>query len=507
MKKRILSLIFSALLCASAVAAAACGESSDSPSPAAAAASQDGDSPAETEPAETEPQYEPDDLPSDLSFGGAKINLLGWDYSSRPNDVEFGITEANGEIVNDAIYERNRKVEERINIDIVESAVPGDNGARAEWVKFVEKSVMAGAKAYDIVAGYSMCGASLAYKNLLWELNDRQYLNFDKPWWPDSLLKEAVCDGKLYFASGDISTNMIYMLYVNYFNKAMFESFGIENPYELVRSGTWTIDKLMSMVDTMYSDLNGDGNRDVGDQFGYVNHITFSDGWFFASGLRTTTVGDEGLPVLSPLFGGERAQGLLDKLNTLFSQPGGFLIDYSYDDAYNLNYNMFMEGRIGLTTTEALQAYEKFRFSDINYGILPMAKYDETQSDYYTVSSFPYSLYGIPVDVDDPDRSAAVLEALASESYRTVSPALFEVALKVKYSQDADSTEMWDLIRSSNVFDFGRIFNDNMNSETYSLYRNAIGAHTADWISTYAKAEKRLTKALAKVVEHLTAEG
>ena len=505
MSKRIISIIFAALLCAASCAA--CGDTASAESPASTTASQNAAEPQETEPAETEPEYEPDDLPADLDFGGAAVNLLGWDYSSRPNDVEFGVTEANGEVVNDAIYTRNNNVEERLKIDLVETTVPGDNAARADWVKHVEKSVMAGSKAYDIVAGYSMCGASLAYKNLLWELNDRQYLNFDKPWWPDSLLKEAVCDGKLYFASGDISTNMIYMLYVNYFNKSMFESFGIDNPYEMVRNGTWTIDKLMSIVDTMYSDLNGDGNRDVGDQFGYVCHATFSDGWFFASDLRTTTIGDEGLPVLSPLFGGERAQGLLEKLNTLFAQPGGFLIDYSYDDAYNMNYNMFKEGRIGITTTEALQAYQQFRFSDINYGILPMAKYDEQQESYYTVSSFPYSLYGIPVDIDDPDRAAAVMEALASESYRTVSPALFEVALKVKYSQDADSTEMWDLIRASNVFDFGRIYNDNMSSETYSLYRNAITSHTADWMSTYAKAEKRLAKALARVVEHLTAEG
>ncbi|MBQ7983184.1 MAG: hypothetical protein IJ302_06430, partial [Clostridia bacterium] len=136
----------------------------------------------------------------------------------------------------------------------------------------------------------------------------------------------------------------------------------------------------------------------------------------------------------------------------------------------------------------------------------PMPKYDEAQEDYYTVSSFPYTLYGIPVDAKDPSMSAALLECLASESYRTVSPALFEVALKVKYASDSDVSAMYDIIRTSNVFDIGRIFNDSMNGKTYSMFRSSLIDNKDGWISTYEKNAKALTKQLENVVEALIEE-
>ena len=44
---------------------------------------------------------------------------------------------------------------------------------------------------------------------------------------------------------------------------------------------------------------------------------------------------------------------------------------------------------------------------------------------------------------------------LNAESYKTVIPAYYEVALKGKYSRDAESAEMLDLIFESRVIDIG----------------------------------------------------
>ena len=49
---------------------------------------------------------------------------------------------------------------------------------------------------------------------------------------------------------------------------------------------------------------------------------------------------------------------------------------------------------------------------------------------------------------------------MASESYRKISPALYEVALKLKYSQDDVSAKMFDIAKSSVVFDLGRILSN-----------------------------------------------
>jgi hypothetical protein len=98
------------------------------------------------------------------------------------------------------------------------------------------------------------------------------------------------------------------------------------------------------------------------------------------------------------------------------------------------------------------------------------------------------------------------MEAMASESYRTVSPALFENAFKVKYAQDEQSSLMYDIIRSTVSFDFGRVFNNDLNSLTYSLFRNAIVQQNTNWASTVKANEKPLTKMLQKLTESLAGE-
>ena len=495
---RISSAVTAILLHAASLTA--CGGAAETPIETQTEAA---DTAAVTEPAEVAPVYEPDDLPEELDFGGVTSHIFGWEGDGE-DIAEFFVEEADGDVVNDAIYDRNRTVEERLNLTLTYTLIPGNNSNRGTWTKTVSQSTLAGDGANDIVAGYSMCGATLANKRLLTDLMELDYLNFDKPWWPDSLIREATCGGKLYFCSGDISTYMIYYLFATFFNKTLVQNYDIENPYELVRNGQWTLDKLISISTDVYSDINGDGKKDAGDQFGYATHCVWADSLFFAADLRTTETGSDGIPVLSQKFGGEKTQALLTTLIDMFASNGMFL-GLNGDD-YDVVRNQFLENRSMFITTQVCFANSYLRHSDVEYGILPLPKYDETQQDYYTVASFPYTLYGIPVDAKDPAMSAALLECLASESYRTVSPALFEIALKVKYAGDDDASEMYDIIRASNVFDFGRIFNDNLSSATYSLFRQALVDGNKNWISTYEKNAKNLAKQLEKVVNNLTKE-
>ena len=48
-----------------------------------------------------------------------------------------------------------------------------------------------------------------------------------------------------------------------------------------------------------------------------------------------------------------------------------------------------------------------------------------------------------------------ILEALAAESYHTVTPAYYEKTLVDKYIRDEESEEMIDIILSSHVYDLG----------------------------------------------------
>ena len=56
------------------------------------------------------------------------------------------------------------------------------------------------------------------------------------------------------------------------------------------------------------------------------------------------------------------------------------------------------------------------RDSDMDFGILPLPKYDEAQTGYYTTSRDGRSMFIIPNDVKDADFVGLITEALAVAS-------------------------------------------------------------------------------------------
>lgn len=160
----------------------------------------------ETGPATDENGYLCDDLP-ELDFGGETVNLLYW---SDVENQEFIAEELTGEVVNDAIYQRNTTVEDRLNIRYNWIGTPGNGGSIDKYVGKVRDSHTAGDNSYDVLASYSRSIAGCLVNGLLTNLESAAYLDYEKPWWPDNLLEESTINGHLYFVSGDISTKEEY---------------------------------------------------------------------------------------------------------------------------------------------------------------------------------------------------------------------------------------------------------------------------------------------------------
>ena len=280
-----------------------------------------------------------------------------------------------------------------------------------------------------------------------------------------------------------------------------------KTPRDLVKEGTWTLDKMKEMTVSAYVDINGNGTQDLDDSFGYVTTTTYTDAYYFAAGLNIAEAGKDGLPVLSPDFSSEKTHDLLNYLIDYFHNNDAIYLKNG--DAvgglscYEAVRKTFLEKRSLFILDQVSSAEIALRDSTVAYGIVPLPKYDEKQENYRTTMSFPYSLYGVPIDAKNPDMSVAVLECLGSEGYRNVSPALFETALKVKYSSDNKTAEMYDILRATVSFDIGRIFNDSMNALTYSMFRGALDRGTGDWASIYKSNEATLTAKFADVINAL----
>lgn len=74
---------------------------------------------------------------------------------------------------------------------------------------------MAGDGAYDIFAAYSRTIAACAANSLTTDISYSKYIDFDNPWWQETLVEESMIGDNLYFISGDISTNVLYMMYAS----------------------------------------------------------------------------------------------------------------------------------------------------------------------------------------------------------------------------------------------------------------------------------------------------
>ena len=429
-----------------------------------------------------------DSLPDGLNFGGEKLTFLYW------NDAPFADFEAetsDDKIIN-AINTRNMTVSDRLGVTFEWIGIPGNTKNRESFATTVRGSTETNSGDFDIVSAHSLVGQDLFVQDLLADLNEVNYLDFSKLWWPGQLTEAATVGKKLGFASGDISTNMLWYMTVMFYNVSLAETYGIEDLHDVVLSGEWTLEKMETVTKNTYKDVNASGIKDVGDTFGFYCPRTTLDSFLFGSGIRVIDHDENGMPKVSDDYGSEKTMNLVENLCIMF---------YDTDDAMTsseYNGTSFAAGDYVLYSNYAHNAANTFKDVAFDMSVLPFPKYDESQENYITTESFSYSIYMIPSDAKNKDMSGAVIEALASSAYRTTTPAIFEMSLKVKYALNNKTSQVYDLIKGNICFDLGRMFGASLDNQTHVAFRNAIANNERSWAVTYAGLEKVLK---AKLVD------
>ena len=145
-----------------------------------------------------------------------------------------------------------------------------------------------------------------------------------------------------------------------------------------------------------------------------------------------------------------------------------------------------------------------FRDNKNPFGVIPYPKYDEAQTDYYTMSDGSHALLAVPASISDPEFTGIITEALCAESWKNVIPKFYETALKVKLADDNDTSEMIDLIKNGCVFDYGYIY-DNGIGFGFTLQNLADTRNRTDIASFYAKREKKVLAANEEMFAKLDA--
>ncbi|MCQ2446523.1 MAG: hypothetical protein MJ141_06555 [Clostridia bacterium] len=506
MKKslRILCALFAMVMVLGVVA---CGTTGDETVTTAAAATEDPNAPAETKSDKDENGYLLDDIPADLKFNQATVKVLYWNDVERP-EFEVEQDELDGNIVSEALYNRNMKTEERLGVVFDWTGQPGDNGDRAAFTDFVVRA-HDGGDYFDIIATYSRTSAMLMKRGLLVDLNtvENSQINFEKPWWPKNLVETCTIGDSLYALSGDISTNVLHFMYAIYYNADMLNNLNLPDPVEFVDNKTWTIDKLIELSSDLYTDNDQNGKQSDADNYGFGTIYYHVDAFYTGSTLRLVEQDPDKLLVLSPDYSSQKCVDLVDKLGkwlttkTCYVSLSGAAVNYYYPFADG---NMlFCQNRVYM----ADNIYGSSNGHNLNgvswnYGVLPTPLYDENQEEYITMIGNPFTLWGIMAgtSAQNATMAAAVIECMGSQAYREVTPALFETNMKYRYTNSTDDkgTRMFDLLHNTICFDLGRIFSDDLS------YMSEIPSINATLGASWATAMKGQLNVLTKKLEKLS---
>ena len=425
-----------------------------------------------------------DDLP-DKNYGDADFDLL-----VRTERLYYlQADEENGDTLNDAVYKRNLTVEQRFDVKLNYHDVASD---KSVFTKAVESSVMAGDEGYDVICPDYLW--QLDVSGYFIDLNSLDYLDFDKPWWNAAWNEHATIGGKCYTSVGYLCLDLLRNTEVIYFNKKLIDEFKLDDPYALVNENKWTLEKVSEMGQAVAGDVDGNGKMDENDRFGLYINDQARNALYYSLGfsLISNKNGELAVNQIS-----ERDTSLNELILKLFG--GGdegnlYGSDITVDFTTTAAYKPFNQNNL-LFTFFALTAVEAMRMTDVEFGIVPVPKYDTTQE--WISSNYGCTLSAIPVNTPDAERSAIILEALNAESYKQVTPVYYESVLKGKLARDNDSEKMLDMIFGNLRFDFGFIHNQNLSG----IPGGFTSGKNENIASFYASQEENLKARLGELQE------
>ncbi len=428
-----------------------------------------------------------------FDFGGEQIRF--WvnendNYGTGcSNYLLIDKPETAGDIVNDAVIARNTYVEELLNVDLVFTDCAYTYG---EIMEPLANMISAGDDAYDVVVHDLSRMVMLSVEGYFANIRNGAHYDFTQDYWYNDIMLDLSfnSDSTAFILAGDFFLDILRSTPALYVNKDLFNTLyeSADVLYEHVLNKKWTIDLFLSYIKDTYQDLNGDNKAGHEDRYGYSTIGMYGSAYQWINGGDLTFIkyDSDGVPSLA--INNERSVKMLEKLNEIFYDPSS----HDYADSLEANTAAFVSGNVLFAGYQRVSSFEIFRDMNANIGILPYPMLDETQTDYVTALSDIATLGVIPTTCTKQDTVSAVLEVLCRETQKTVLPAYYEDALKVKYARDDTSSLMLDIIRGSLKDGFhlayNKLFDYFLCGETFT---DPLAKGNTTFASTYEKNEKK----------------
>ncbi|MBQ7982616.1 MAG: hypothetical protein IJ302_03540 [Clostridia bacterium] len=401
-----------------------------------------------------------------------------------------------GDILEDAIYNRNRETEARFNC-VIEVQSTGNQISAAE----IQKEVMAGDSNFDLwmPRDYHIVGAIPSLR----PLDDLPYINLDAEWWFPQASEIFKFNGQQYGATSYFSLSPISRAAGIVFNEDLYANLGAEmSPYDYVREDKWTLATFYELCKLGVADLNGDGKMDDSDRWGFGS--SWKEMWarfVNGSGVNFVEKTDDNYPTFS-LPSDEAAIEKLLYIFETFNDPTIY---------NNPASNMDTEAVANIWDETALFALGhpnnmggKYRNVPMNVGYLPCPKYDENQDRYYCTTWASEMMVILKTLPDERLENVSILlEALSFDSAQDdgVMQIYKEVMMKGKYATNENCEEMFDIVLNSLSFDFGIIA---WEAEVVNpIIKDIYASRKGNVVSSLEKFTPTVEKKIATLIENI----
>ena len=435
---------------------------------------------ADADTAEETEETETIDIPY-TDYNGYTFNALTGDNVTY-NWRELTVEELTGEPINDAFYNRNLWVEDKLNIKIT-SVVNASGGNRSAF----KNSVTSADGAYNCAFMTFSDASGTATGGYCLDINTIPNVDLDKSWWDSDARNQLKIYGKNYLMASDITIGDKDVMWVLYFDKQYIEDLQLDNPYELVAEDKWTFDVFYDMIKQGLFDLDGNGTYNMKDRYGLLTHSENYAGMWMSAGESLITLDENDVPQIT--WGSERFSNVWDKITQIMGDSA------VYGDNIDFISTGLRDGQ-ALFATEVVAFIRSYRANDREFGILPMPKYDENQERYYTYVAVNSDLMVVNPSVEDLGCTGEILELLAAKGKEMIMPDYYDVSLKSKGARDEESSASLDIIFTNRMYDIGVVYG-------WGGAANALKSPNVQLASTYEKYEKLTRKTMEKALENM----
>ncbi|MBR2353095.1 MAG: hypothetical protein IKA76_01150 [Clostridia bacterium] len=379
------------------------------------------------------------------NYGGTQVVILQKDNTAH----EMYAARREGELINDAVYARNKFVEGYLGVSLKFETAAVQSGGIDQLKERVNAAVMSGYSMYHIIANNTYEASSMIQEGAFLDINsipaEENYIDLSKRWWNQSFHEESLLDQKLYMLVGDITTTAIDSAEVVFVNNDMLmrytdltEAELMEQVYEM----KWTYETFLNMVHKV-------GNGKETGEWGFAgDRGSYSiDGMIMGMAMDLTYRDSLNYPNMK--INTDRNIEIGERLRSLFQNDSSANCDESAR-------NTFASGKAMLMTHVLGTAGKELKSTTLEYMVIPVPMYDEFQEAYHIIPQDNFSSLSLLVHVTTEQTIVTqILEVMGSESYLSLRHCIQEKCYKQRYLKTEPRGKMFDYIVDNMYYDFG----------------------------------------------------